>query len=194
MTPTPKRKEQKITKLPFEIDIHQLLLHSRQLSLTGPVTEKTIQPLIDQIMTLQIISDAPISLWINSGGGFLTDGFALIDTMRMSRVPIYTIVRGYAASMAGLISVAGHRRFITENSQWMAHDIAAGGYDYGTKLFARIDEIKLSQKKVFDFLAANTKMTPVDLEKARHEELWLNPQQCLQKGIVDGQITLERKS
>lgn len=189
-----KKKAEKFTKLPFEIDVQQLLLHSRQLKLVGVVTDKTVEPLIDQIRALQIISDQPISLWINSGGGYLTDGFALIDTMRMSRVPIITIVQGQACSMAGLISVAGHRRFITENSRWMAHDIAAGGYDYGDKILARADAIRLWQKQCFDFLAANTKLTPKDLQYARNQELWLDDKQCFEKGIVDGQIKLERTS
>ena len=180
-----KKQKASVPKLPFEIDIEQLLLHSRQLHLTGNISEKVIQPLINQLMALQLVSDDPIVLWINSPGGSLSDGFAFIDAMRMSKVPIYTIVRGWACSMAALISIAGHNRFMTENSWWMAHDIHAGCIDYGDKIRARAEVINLWQKQAIDFWANNTKLTPQDLEKARHEELWLNPQQCLDKGVVD---------
>lgn len=192
MTIKKKPSANKLPKLPFEIDISQLLLHSRQVTLTGRIDEKVVQPVIHQLMAMQLISDDPIVMWINSGGGYLPDGFALIDTMRMSKVPIYTVIKGQACSMAACISVAGHRRLMTENSQWMAHDIQAFVGDYGDKIHARAKVIEGWQKQVFDFWAENTLLTPKDLELARHEELWLNPQQCLEKGIVDQIFKTER--
>lgn len=185
-------KPEKFPKLPFEIDIPQLLLHSRQLSLTGRIDEKVVQPIIHQIMALQLISSDPIVMWINSGGGYLPDGFALVDTMRMSKVPIYTVIKGQACSMAAIISIAGHKRLMTENSRWMAHDIYGGAVDYGDKVRARAKLIDDEQKQVFDFWAENTLLTPADLEKARHEELWLTPQECLDKGVVDQIFKTER--
>ena len=187
-----KPKAVPVLKLPFEIDIEQLLLHSRQVHLTGVICEKTVQPVINQLMALQLISDDPIVMWINSGGGYLPDGFALVDAIRMSKVPIYTVIRGQACSMAAIISIAGHRRLMTENSQWMAHDIQAFVGDYGDKIKARAEVIAKWQKQVFDFWAENTKLTPKDLEQARHEELWLNPTECLEKGIVDQIFRTER--
>lgn len=189
------QKSKKLPKLPYEIDINQVLLHARQLSLTGPITEKTVQPVIHQIMGLQTISDDPIILWINSGGGYCTDGFALIDTMRMSKVPIFTVIRGEACSMAGLISIAGHSRFITEHSWWMAHDIQGGGFDYGEKLKTRVNEFLVGeQKQVFDFLRDNTKLSSKDLEKAKFQELWLTPDQCLEKGVVDQVFKIQERT
>jgi ATP-dependent Clp protease, protease subunit len=174
-----------IKSLPGDIDCDQLMLHSRQLHLVGPVCPKIIQPLIKQIMALQLVSDDPIILWINSGGGYINDGFALIDCIRMSKVPIYTVVRGQACSMASLILVSGHTRIITENSWVMMHDAQGGDIDYVEKVKARIDFIALEQKQVFDFLKNNTKLTDEELKYAKDKELWLNPDQCLEKGIVD---------
>lgn len=183
-----------VKKLPGEIDIDQLMLHSRQLHLTGHICPKVVQPIIKQIMALQLISDDPIILWINSQGGYITDGFALIDCIRMSKVPIYTVIRGQACSMAGVISISAHSRLITENSWWMSHDMHCGVIDYGEKMKARVEFYELEQKQVFDFLEANTKLTPAELEKAKNKELWLNPQQCLEKGVVDQVIRyVERK-
>lgn len=188
------KKQTSFKKLQYEIDVNQLLLHSRQLHLTGHVSEKVTQPLIDQIMTLQLISDEPIILWINSPGGYCTDGFALVDTIRMSKVPIYTIVRGQACSMAAVISVSGHYRYITENSWWMAHDVFGGGLDYAEKIKERINYTLELQKQVFEFWTQHTKLTKEELDKARFQELWLNPEQCLAKGIVDKVFKMERKT
>jgi ATP-dependent protease ClpP protease subunit len=94
--------------------------------------------------------------------------------------------------MAGIIAVAGHRRIITENSVWMAHDIHAGVIDYGTKIKARTEEYMREQGQAFNFLRENTKLTEKDLELARHEELWLTPKQCIEKGVVDQVFYTER--
>lgn len=185
----PKAIQKKVVeapKLPFDIDVYQLLLHSRQLHLTGEISYKVTQPIINQIMALQLISDDPIVLWINSPGGALSDGFALVDTIQLSKVPIFTVIRGWACSMGAIISVAGHRRYMTANSMWMAHDVSTGSYDYGTKVIERVEQgVKHWQKQTFDFWANHSKLTPKDLEMARHGELWLTPEQCLDKGVVE---------
>jgi ATP-dependent Clp protease protease subunit len=185
--------EKPIKELPGEIDVEQLMFHTRQLHLTGQVSPKFIQPLIKQIMALALVGDEPIVLWINSGGGYCSDGFALIDTIRLSKVPIITVIRGQACSMAGLISISGHTRIITENSWWMAHDVHGGAVDYIEKARSRMDFIALEQAQVFNFLKINTKLTANDLEYAKNKELWLNPQQCLHKGIVDQVIRFQVK-
>lgn len=189
-----KPVEKRIKKLPFEVDVDQLMLHARQLHLYGHIEDKNIQPIIKQIMSLQLVSDDPIILWINSGGGYISDGFALIDCIRLSKVPVYTVIRGHACSMAGLISVSGHVRIITENSWFMAHDIHCGVIDYGEKMKARVEFYELEQKQAFDFLKNNTELTSTELEYAKNKELWLNPQQCMEKGVVDQVIRfVERK-
>ena len=191
---TPLAKEEKSGKLPYEIDIEQLMLHSRQLHLTGQICPKVVQPIINKMMALQLISDDPIVLWINSPGGYLSDGFALVDCIRMSRVPIYTIVRGYACSMAAIVSVSAHRRIITEHSYWMAHDVAGGGWDYAEKAKFHVKHLDRLQKQVFDFWADNTSLSKAYLETAKHGELWLNAQECLENKVVDQVIRyVERK-
>ena len=189
-----KKPVQKRTKmLPFEVDVEQLMLHARQLHLYGQIEDKHTQPLIKQIMALQLISDDPIILWINSGGGYISDGFALIDCIRMSKVPVFTVIRGQACSMAGIIALSGHSRLMTEHSWWMAHDIHCGVIDYGEKMKARVDFYELEQKQAFDFIKENTKLTTTDLDKAKNKELWLNPQQCMEKGVVDQVIRFQER-
>lgn len=194
MTAPPINADKPVKELPGDIDVEQLMLHSRQLHLTGQIAPKVIQPIIKQMMALALVADDPIILWINSGGGYCTDGFALIDTMRLSKVPIITVVKGNACSMAGLISVAGHTRIMTENAWWMAHDVHGGAVDYITKATARMDFIVREQAQVFNFLKTNTKLTKADLAYAQTKELWLNPQECFEKGIVDQVVRfVERK-
>lgn len=188
-----RKSVQKPKNLPFEIDIEQLMLHSRQLHLTGEICPKVVQPIINKIMTLGLVNNDPIYLWINSAGGYICDGFALVDTIRMSPVPIYTIIRGYACSMAGIVSVSGHKRFITENSYFMAHDVSGGGYDYAAKQKFHVKHMEKLETQIFDHLTKNSILSKTDLEIAKHGELWLNSHQCLEKQVVDGIITFKEK-
>ena len=61
----------------------------------------------------------PITLEINSPGGFVTYGLSIIDTIISIDAPIHTIVSGEACSMAAMISIVGTKRFITPNGFWM---------------------------------------------------------------------------
>ena len=58
----------------------------------------------------------PILLYINSNGGSVPDGYALIDAIMISKTPVYTINQGYCYSMGFLIYIAGKRRFAMPNS------------------------------------------------------------------------------
>lgn len=184
---SPKKKAVKKSKKKnnSKIDIDQTLLKSRQLFLFEVVNKDSANRLIREMMTLASLNDKPIVLWINSPGGSVSDGFAIIDTMISIPVPVITIINGMAASMAGLISIAGAQRLMTQNSVWMSHDIYGGGYDYGTKLLASAEHIKELQKRIFAFIAEHTKLSSADLEKARNAELWLYFKECGEKGIVD---------
>lgn len=179
------KKKKKIDKKIPKIDIDQSILQSRQILLHGTIDENMSYKIIRQLLSLDKVSHKPITLWINSGGGSVYDGFAIIDTIKGLRSPVVTIIAGKACSMAGLISIIGAERLITENSVWMAHDIYGGGYDYGTKILASTEHLKELQKRVFAFLATHTKLSSADLDKARNQELWLYAEDCKKKGVVN---------
>ena len=185
----PKRSKKKRTpkKIP-EIKPDQILLGSRQIFLNGVIDSNSAGNIIKQLRALDKLEDSPIVLWINSGGGSITNGLAIIDTIKIIKSGVITIINGIAASMAGIISVCGDKRFITENSIWMAHDGTTGGIDYFEKLYDRTDYIRNLQKQLLTILRNKTKLSERELTKARHGELWLFAEDCEKKGIVDAII------
>lgn len=193
--PVKKEKKKKVNNtqlamMKYEIDIDQLLLHTRELYLYGEINTKSSFRLIRQLSGLAQLSNEPIALWINSPGGSVIDSFAIIDAIKGIKCPVYTIISGFACSGAGLISLAGDKRVITEYSRWMAHNMACGGYDDADKFFTRTDEYhKPLHKQIFQFYRDHTKLTEADLEKARYKELWLTPKEAEEKGVVDGVVT-----
>lgn len=184
-----KRQPRKNKKhqVPKKIDVDQILLEHRQLFLFEPITAEVARDLIKKMVALDRKKVAPIALYINSPGGRVNAGFAIIDSINGINSPVITIIVGMACSMAGILSVVGEKRFMTEHSVWMSHDIAGGvsGSDYTSKTIDRVEFMKLEQKKCEIFLAKHTKLTPRELTKARNGELWLTPDECLKKGVIE---------
>ena len=87
--------------------------------------------------------------------------------------------------MAGLISIAGQKRYMSRTAVWMAHDIHSYKCDYATKMIDNAKFLEEEQKKVFAFLGAHTKLSQTDLEKAKNGELRLNAVDALKKGVID---------
>jgi len=182
------RKTQKERKSRAKIEPDQLLLQARRILIFGTINEQIASSVIKQLLTLDRLSNEPITIMINSGGGSVNDGFAIIDTINVINAPVVTMIVGEACSMAGLISISGKARLMTEHSVWMAHDVATGNIDYVSKYLARADYSKEVQKRCFAHLSKYTKLSQVDLDKARNEELWIFAEDCKKKGIVEGVI------
>lgn len=180
-----KKGENEVEMLPYEIDVDQILLHSRQVFLSGVIDDSLARRINRELLALAEIDDKPIAMWINSPGGSCPAGFSIIDTMVGLNVPVFTFVNGYACSMAALISVAGDKRIMTKHSTWMAHEAVANGSDYITKLINRVEHLKDLDKTITTHLKKYTKLTKTDLAKARKGELWLTANQCKRKGVVD---------
>lgn len=179
MSKTKKRNRKKL-------DIDQILLKKRQLFLFDKIDEMSSRHLIKNLIALDCLNHKSITLFINSGGGSVSDGFSIIDTMRRIKSPVITVIVGQACSMAGIISIAGSERCMSKNAIWMAHEMAGGVWgDYTSKVLDRAGFLRKEQKKLVDFIKKHTKLTKRELQKTQKGELWLYPEEALNKGIID---------
>lgn len=106
-------------------------LDDRILWLNEPVDENTIE-FVQRIIAwnmedvgLPINERIPVKVFINSLGGYLNECLAVVDTMLMSKTPIYTICVGMAASAASLIFLGGSKRYILPNAKLLFHQGSA---------------------------------------------------------------------
>lgn len=187
---TPKRKtapKRNPRKSKNGVDYEGSVLKDRELFLYGSVENKTVESLIKKIKALDKLNHNPIKLYINSGGGSVHAGLALIHTMRTVKSKIITVINSYACSMAACISIAGDERHIVENGFWMSHDMSGGIHgDYSGKVEARADfYIKRLWTVLSEHLKKYTELTTRDINQARNKELWLNAEECIDKGIAD---------
>ena len=127
----------------------------------------------------------PITLEINSPGGFVTYGFSIIDTIAIIEAPVYTIITGEACSMAAMISIVGKKRFITTNGFWMQHstqDLLQGNVQ---NIKDQAGYLLKLEKHMNEILKKNTKLNQRQLTQIRNGQLWLFATEALKYGVVD---------
>ena len=130
-------------------------------------------------------SPLPIKLYINSSGGEVSSAFIIVDLILKSKVPIYTIIEGEAASAATLISVVGHKRYITEHSHMLIHQIRGGVWGKMTDFEDEMKNMKMYSNKLIKIYKKHTKITEVKLNKMLKKERIWNSKLCIKYGLVD---------
>jgi ATP-dependent Clp protease protease subunit len=125
-------------------DIFSRLLQDRIIMLNGDIYTGMSHTIIAQMLFLESQdSDKEINLYINSGGGEVTAGLAIYDTMQFIKPDVKTIVIGQAASMGSLLAQAGTpgKRFVLPESRTMIHRVSSG--TRGTSGSVHVTELQI---------------------------------------------------
>ena len=131
----------------------------------------------------------PIRLMIFNYGGDADMAYSMIDIIKASKTPVYTYNMGMSASAAGLILMAGHKRFGLPNSQVLIHQGSASVEGDIGKVLDANDVIKKSVKKMQDFILENTHIPSQLLKRKKSNDWTLNAQEALDYGVIDHLIT-----
>lgn len=173
-------------------------LQQRRLFLQDNVDQWSISPIVKHIMRFNIEDRdkpveerTPIMLYISSNGGYVDDGFELIDVIRASKTPVYTINVGYAYSMGFLIMLAGHKRMSLSNAKFLLHD----GSNFAVGSTAKIRDQMEFQKKVEartrDYVIERTSITPEEYDARYRIEWFMFADEAKEKGVIDAIIGLD---
>lgn len=165
----------------------------RTIFFTGEVNAESCAELTKQLLWLDSQSNDEIRLIINSGGGSVSDGLIVYDTMAALKSPITCICAGMAASMAAIIFAAGNkgRRFMLPHSKVMIHEpLIQGGVGGSASSIERTAVSILETKKILnEILAKHTGKKLKDINKATGYDNFMNAEQAVQFGIADAVIT-----
>ena len=131
------------------------------------------------------IEPKPITLYITTNGGYIHQVFSAIDTIRGMKIPVNTVCKGFVASAGTLLSLAGKKRFITENSYMLIHELKTGNYGKFTYLSESHENSKQLMEHIKSYYLARTKMTSEELDEQLKKDIYWNAQICLEKGLVD---------
>lgn len=128
----------------------------------------------------------PIRLYINSPGGNLNEGFALIDAIKISKTPVYTINVGQWSSMSFLIGITGHKRFSLPSATFLMHDGSSGAFGSTSKVQDCVEfEKRFKNEVIKKHVLDHSKMQAVDYDALARVEYYLLPKDALERGFID---------
>ena len=176
-------------------DIYSRLLNERIIFLGGPIDDHTANLIIAQLLYLEHTdSKKDIYLYINSPGGSVTAGLAIIDTMNFIKSDVSTICVGIAASMGALILSSGKKgkRFSLPNSEVMIHQVMGGTEGQASDIAINAKHILRTKDTLNKILAQNTNKKIDQVEKDSDRDYWMTSDEAKKYGIVDDIITKQK--
>ena len=168
-------------------DIYSRLLKDRIIFLSGEINDDTANTVVSELLYLDSINHNDISLYINSPGGSITSGMAIMDTMNYIKSDVSTICIGMAASMGAFLLSCGtkKKRYILPNAEVMIHQPLGGATGQATEIKIAAERILKLKDKLNKLLSKNTNQ---DLEKIQidtERDYFMNANEALEYGIVD---------
>ena len=178
-------------------DIFSRLLKDRIIFLSEDVNPTTASLVIAQMLFLESEDpDKEISFYINSPGGSITDGMAIVDTMNYIKCPVSTICVGLAASMGSVLLTCGAkgRRFATPNSEILIHQplISGGLAGQTTEIKIHADHMVKTREKLNKLLSEKTGQSLEQIEKDTERDHYMTAQEALEYGLIDEIIDARR--
>ena len=174
-------------------DIYSRLLKENIIFLGTPIDDNVANLIIAQILFLAAEDpERDISLYINSPGGSITAGLAILDTMNLVEPDIVTTCVGQAASMAAVLLACGTKgkRFTLPHSRILIHQPSMsnlGGQATDIDIYAR--EILRMREVLNEILAKATDQSTERISRDVERDYILEAEQAVQYGIVDRIIT-----
>jgi ATP-dependent Clp protease protease subunit len=130
-----------------------------------------------------------IKMIINSPGGELHSCFALIDTMKGSKIPIWTFGLGMIASCGLLTFIAGEkgRRYITRNTSILSHQYSWGSFGKEHELFATVKEFNNTTDRIVEHYRKCTGLSDKKIKEILlpPEDVWLDAKEAVKYGLAD---------
>ncbi len=173
-------------------DIYSRLLKDRIVILSGPVNDEIASLITAQLLFLESEdSKKDITLYVNSPGGAVHAGLAIIDTMNFIKCDVSTVCVGMAASMGAMILSAGQKgkRFVLPNSEVMIHQPLGGAEGQASDIAIAAENILKIRSVLYKMLAKNTGKTLAQVEKDADRNYWMSGDEAVKYGIVDKVIT-----
>ena len=173
-------------------DIFSRLLKDRIIFLAEDVNATSASLVVAQLLFLESEDpDKEINLYINSPGGSITDGMAIVDTINYIKCPVSTICVGMAASMGAVLLASGAKgkRFATPNAEILIHQplIAGGGLSgQTTEIKIHADHMVRTREKLNKLLSDRTGQNLETIEKDTERDNYMTAQQALEYGLIDG--------
>lgn len=169
-------------------DIYSRLLKDRIVFVSGEIEDEIANAIVAQLLFLQAEdSKKEISMYINSPGGSVTAGLAILDTMRMVKCPVATYCVGQAASMGAILLSAGEKgkRHALPNARIMIHQPWGGAQGKASDIEITAKEILRLKEILNGILADASGKTLEEVTKDTDRDHFMSAEEAKKWGIVD---------
>lgn len=169
-------------------DIYSRLLKERIIFLSTPIDDNVASLVVAQLLFLEAEdSEKDVNLYINSPGGMITSGMAILDTMNFIKPDVSTIVVGQASSMGALLLGGGAKgkRYTLPNSRIMIHQPLGGTEGQASDIVIAAEEIQKTKLKLNKMLAKFCKKRVSQIEKDADRNYFMSAPEAVEYGIVD---------
>ena len=169
-------------------DIYSRLLKDRIVFVSGEVEDDMANAVVAQLLFLQAQdSKKEVSMYINSPGGSVTAGLAILDTMRMISCPVATYCVGQAASMGAVLLAAGEKgkRHALPNARIMIHQPWGGAQGKASDIEITAREILRLKDVLNGILAEASGKTVEEVLKDTDRDHFMSAAEAKDWGIVD---------
>lgn len=175
-------------------DIYSRLLKDRIIFIGGPVTDEMANLIIAQALFLaNEDAKSDIHVYVNSPGGSVTAGLAIVDTLRFVSPDVATYIVGQAASMGSVIACSGTRgkRYALRNSRNLMHQPLIGGVLEGqaTDLEIEAREMLRLRDRLYHIYAEASGQDVKKIEEDCDRNKWLDDEEMVEYGLIDKVLT-----
>lgn len=177
---------------PEPIDV--VLRKNRIINLVGEVNDELAYYISSALLVMnEEDPDKPIQMFINSPGGSIHAGLAIIDTMNFISAPVYTYVTGLAASMGAAILSAGEKghRGGLPNASVMLHQASSGTRGNIQDQIVDLEYTKRLNDRLIEMIAKNCGKTIDKIKKDTNRDHWMFSEEALKYGIIDEIMKIE---
>ncbi|MEW7847232.1 ATP-dependent Clp endopeptidase proteolytic subunit ClpP [Massilia aurea] len=173
-------------------DIYSRLLKERVIFLVGPVNDQMANLIVAQLLFLESENpDKDISLYINSPGGSVSAGLAILDTMNFIKPDVSTLCTGLAASMGAFLLAAGAKgkRFSLPNSRVMIHQPSGGSQGMASDIEIQAKEILYLRERLARIMADNTGQSIEQIHRDTDRDRFMSAEESVEYGLIDKVLT-----
>ena len=175
------------------IDIYSRLVEDRIIYMGEEFDNDSCNRIVAQLLYLDSLNHNPIRIYINSPGGSVIDGLAIIDTINFIKSPVYTICIGLAASMGAVLLSCGEKghRMVLPHSRVMIHQVS--GFAGGSLADMKIDleQTKRCEQDIYHILANNLDKSYDEIVALCDRNNWFIGQEAIDLGIADKVLSKE---
>ena len=170
-----------------QVPLQAKFLGKRCVSISGEINEESAVDFTDKILDLNLESNEPITVLINSNGGEINSGLLMYDAIVGSKALIRMICRGKAYSMGAVLFACAKERYMLPNSELMLHQPMLGGKVSGnaSSIKSISDSMLETKKKINKLLSKHTKKTEEEIDEATSFDHYFSPEESIEFNLCD---------